>query len=64
MVDVHIILNAFPYLSCAVGLGRKAIDAEEDIGAVKKVFHECDKDRTSSYEMGIAAFVEDCHLGK
>ena len=64
VVDVYIILDAFPYLSCTVGLGREAIDTKEDIGAVEKVFHEGKEDRTFTYGTDVASFVEDCHLSE
>lgn len=64
MVDIYIILDAFPYLSCGVGLGREAIDTKEDIGAVEKVFHEGKEDRTFTYGTDVASFVEDCHLSE
>ena len=64
MVDIYIILDAFPYLSCGVGLGREAIDTKEDIGAIEKVFHEGKEDRTFTYGTDVASFVEDCHLSE
>lgn len=64
VVDVHIVSDAFPYLSCGVGLGREAIDTKEDIGAVEKVFHEGKEDRTFAYGIDVASFVEDCHLSE
>ena len=64
VVDVYIILDAFPYLSCTVGLGREAIDTKEDIGAVEKVFHEGKEDRTFTYGTDVASFIEDCHLSE
>lgn len=64
VVDIYIILDAFPYLSCGVGLGREAIDTKEDIGAVEKVFHEGKEDRTFTDSIDVTTFIEDCHLSE